>query len=139
MYTIKLSQAELKKLKQLKNKERDKKIFRRLQCIQLRHKGKSNQEIADIIGVCKDTVMDWVKLYLDEGFLGLCTLNYDGRKQSRIDPHIEAIRRDLKENTIATLSQLQAWLKDNYAIEMESSWLSRCCKKNSIYLTRKPV
>lgn len=139
MYKIKLSKTEFKKLKKLKNKERDKKIFRRLQCIHLRHQGKSNQEIADITGSCKDTIMDWVKLYANEGFDGLCKLKYEGRKQSKIDSHIDGIKLYLKNNTVSTLAELQSWLKDTHSIEIEESWLFRCCKKNSIYLSKKSV
>ena len=139
MYKIKLSKNEFKKLKHLKNTNSDKKIFRRLQCIYLRDQGKSNQEIADITGSCKDTVMDWVKLYTKEGFNGLCGLKYDGRRQSKIDVHINEIKLYLKNNTVSTLAELQGWLKDKYSIEIEESWLFRCCKKNSINLTKKHV
>lgn len=139
MYKIKLSRTEIKELKRLKKEEGSKKLFRRLQCVQLRHEGKSNREIADITGACKDTVMDWIKLYISEGLPGLCRLKYDGRRQSKIDAHIDDIKRDLRANTIFTLSELRDWLKNKYSIEIEESWLFRCCKKNSINLTKRPV
>ena len=139
MYQVKLSKTELKELKKLKQKERDKKIFRRLQAIHLRHQGKSNQEIADIIGVCKETVIDWARIFEIKGLDGICKLNYEGRRSFKIDPYINKIKKDIKEETISTLAELQDLLKKNYSIEIEQSWLSRCCKKNSIFLTKKRI
>lgn len=139
MYQVKLTKAELKKLEQLKQQEKSKKIFRRLQCIQLRHEGRTNQEIADIVGSCEDTITNWINIYAENGLDGLAELNYAGRREIKITPHIAEIKQDLKENTIATLAELQAWLKEKYSLEIEASWLSRCLKKNSIVLTRKLV
>jgi len=96
-----------------------------------------NEEIADIAGVCVDTVTDWIKLFSSQGLEGLCQLNFKGKRQSKIDEHIEKIKVDIGKNTISTLAELQDWLKKHYAIEMEKSWLFRCCKKNSICLARK--
>lgn len=139
MYKIKLTKTELKKLDKLKKQEKNKRIFRRLQCLILSHQGRENKEIADIAGVCVDTVTDWVKLYLDNGISGLCRLDFKNKRQSKIDDYADKIKGDVKNNTISTLSELQDWLKSRYAIEMEISWLSRCCKKNSICLTKKHV
>lgn len=139
MYKVKLSKAELKELNRLKKKETNKKIFRRLQCLQLRNEGKSNQEIADITGACKDTVMDWIKIYNNEGLSGLRKLKYDGRRECVIDSHLDKIKQDLKENIFSTLAELQDWLKDKYNIDIGQSWLSKCCKKNSIILTKKHI
>ena len=139
MYQVKLSETELKEIKRLKQKERDKKIFRRLQAIYLRHQGKSNQEIADIIGVCKETVIDWIRIFETKGLDGICRLNYDGRRPLKIDPYIDKIKKDIKKGTISTLAELQDLLLSKYNIKIEQSWLSRCCKKNSISLTRKRI
>ena len=137
MYKIELAKTELKKFVKLKKQEKNKRIFRRLQCLVLSHQGKEYKEIADITGVCVDTVTDWIKLYLDKGISGLCQLNFKDKRQSKINDYIDKIKEDVKNNMIFTLSELQDWIKNNYNIEMETSWLSRCCKKKLICLTRK--
>ena len=138
MYKIKLSPVKLKQLKKRKSQAKDKKTFRRLQCIYLKHKGKRHKEIADIIGVCQDTITDWIKLYKEKGINGLCDMNFD-RRQSKIDPYLNQIKQDLKDNIISTLAELQDWLKNKYSIEIEQSWLSKCCKKKLITLTKKHI
>ena len=139
MLKITVSESDLKKVKLRKKKEKDKKIYRRLQFLQLKHKKKKNKEIADIIGVCADTITDWARIYSAKGLTGLCQpVNYDNRS-AKIDDYIDKIKQDIKDNTISTLSELQDWISKKYALEMEQSWLFRCCKKNSIYLTKKHV
>ncbi len=139
MYKIKLSQAELAELSKKKKKEKNVKMYHRLQTVYLAHKGKDNKEIVDILGVNKNSITKWIEIYSEKGIVGLCEpINYD-RRSSKIDDYIDKIKKDVKENTISTLAELQDWVKKNYALEMEQSWLFRCCKKNSICLAKKHV
>lgn len=139
MIKFTISESDIEEIKLKKKKEKDKKIYRRLQFLHLKYKNKTNKEVADIIGVCVDTVTDWARIYSAEGLAGLCQpINYDNRS-AKIDNYIDEIKQDIKDNTISTLSELQDWIKKNYSLEIEQSWLFRCCKKNSIHLTKKRV
>lgn len=139
MLKITISESDFEEIKLKKKKEKDKKIYRRLQFLHLKHKNKTNKEIADILGVCVDTVTDWARIYSTKGLAGLSQpINYDNRS-AKIDKHLKEIKQDIKDNTISSLSELQGWVKKNYSLEIEQSWLFRCCKKNSIYLTKKRV
>lgn len=139
MYKINLNKRELLKLKKLKQETAEKRVFRRLQCIKLAAEGKEYKEIASITGVCADTVTDWIKLFSNKGFAGLRQLDFKGKRQSKIDDYVNQIKADVSHNMISTLAELQEWLKSHYQIEMETSWLWRCCKKNSIYLAKRPA
>ena len=139
MLKITISKSDLEEIKLKKKKEKNQKIYRRLQFLHLKSKNKTNKEIADLLGVCVDTITDWARIYSDKGLTGLCEpINYDNRS-AKIDDYIIEIKQDIKNNTISSLSELQDWIKENYSLEIEQSWLFRCCKKNSIYLTRKRV
>lgn len=138
MFKITISESDIEKVKLKKKSENDKKIYRRLQFLHLKYGNKTNKEIADVIGVCVDTVTDWARIYSVEGLEGLCRpINYDNRS-AKIDNYIDRIKQDIRDNTISTLSELQDWIKKNYSLEIEQSWLFRCCKKNSICLIKKP-
>ena len=139
MLKITISKSDFKEIKFRKKKEKDQKIYRRLQFLHLKSKNKTNKEIADLLGVCVDTITDWTRIYSDKGLTGLCEpINYDNRS-AKIDSYTEEIKQDIKDNTISSLSELQDWIKKNYSLEIEQSWLFRCCKKNSIYLTKKRI
>ena len=139
MHKINLNKRELLKLKKLKQETTEKRVFRRLQCIKLAAEGKEYKEIAGITGVCADTVTDWIKLFSNKGIEGLRQLDFKGKRQSKIDDYVNQIKADIGNNMISTLAELQEWLKSHYQIEMETSWLWRCCKKNSIYLAKRPA
>jgi transposase len=139
MHKVNLGKRELAEIIKLKKETNKKRLFRRLQCIELAGKKKEYREIASITGVCVDTITDWVKIYNKQGLDGLCQLNFEGKRQSKIDEYAESIKADIKSKTISTLAELQDWLETKYKIKMEKSWLFRCCKKNSICLAKKPA
>jgi transposase len=139
MHKIKLSKTQLKKLEQLMGNENNIRIQRRLQAIQMANQGLNYKQIAATLHVTDDTITDWIKLYEAKKLSGLCKLQFTGKRKSKINAYVDQIKQDVKDNAISTLAQMQALIKRKYAIEMEQSWLFRCCKKNSIYLTRKPA
>ena len=139
MPKFKLSKQERIKLNKLVKQEKRTKISRRLQFLKLKDKSKTHTEIADIIGVCADTLTDWLNIYSNNGLDGLCQLNYDGRRKTKIDDHIDEIKRDVKKKTISTITELQDLLNDKYHIEIEESWLFRLAKKNFVFPIKRPV
>jgi transposase len=139
MLKFKLSKQERVKLNQCIKQEKNSKIYRRLQFLKLKDKGKTHTEIAGIVGVCIDTLTDWLAIYSTSGIDGLCQLNYDGRRPTKLDGYVDQIKQDVKERTITTLTELKDLLRENYNIQIEESWLSRLAQKNSILATRKHV
>lgn len=137
MYKIKLSAIELDELNKRRKKETNKNIFNRLQCVYLSAKGKENKEIINILAINKNSATNWIKIYTEKGLDELCRPENFDRRSAKIDDYIEKIKRDVRENTIATIAELQSWINEKYSLQIEQSWLFRCCKKNSICLARK--
>lgn len=138
MYSIQLSRSELRKIKQLLRKEKRVKVYRRLQAVEMAATGHDYQTIAATIGVCVDTITDWMKLYQVKHLAGMCDLRFHGKRTSPFDAYADRIKQDVTDRAIATIAELHDWIKRQYSLEMEQSWLWRSCKKNSICLTRKP-
>ena len=137
MYKIKLSAAAMAKLNKRRKKEKNKAISDRLQCIYLAAKGKGNKEITETLAINKNSTTNWIKIYLEKGLDELCRPENFARRSAKIDGYIEKIKRDVKDNIITSLAELQSWIKEEYSLSIEQSWLWRCCKKNSICLARK--
>ena len=134
---IKLTEREEKELRECKRKERRNKVYRRYLYVEMSNKGITNLEIASILGVCNDTLTDWKCIYDESGLKGLSQLNYEGRKESKLNPYKEELREKVKKEEISKLKEIQHFLQEKYSIEIEQSWLSRYCKKNSIFPTKK--
>lgn len=138
-YQIQLTAEEMSELRKHKRKATSLKVYRRLECIQLKQVGSDNPSIATFLNVNANTVTEWTKLFLNEGFEGLCALHYAGRRISKLEGHKEELRKYVKEKTPEKLAVIQNWLKNRFNVTVESTWLSRYCKKNSIFPTRRPV
>ena len=137
MHKLELSTHNLKNLQIRLKTEKNNKIYRRLQCIHFKSIGFKHNLIASSIGVNIDTVTDWIKLYNTKGFTGLCHLEYEGRRSSKLDVVSADIKEYIKNNMIDKISQLQDYLLNTHNIFVEQSWLYRYCKKNSIHLIKK--
>lgn len=134
---IELTEKEKKELKTLKNKTKSNKIYRRYLYVEMSNKGMTNLEISSLIGVCNDTLTDWKRIFDEAGLNGLSQLKYEGRRESKLNDHKEKIKERVNKEMIRNLKELQHFLKAECDVEVEQSWLSRYCKKNSIFLTKK--
>ena len=102
MLKITISKDDLKEIKLKKRKEKDKKIYRRLQFLHLKHKNKTNKEIADILGVCVDTITDWARIYSNEGVS-------TGRQLLRIGKALGLLENSVQRSvTLTELTELTA-------------------------------
>ena len=136
-YSIALNNKELSHINNSMKNHRDAKIYKRLIALKMKHKGISNSLIANILNVHIDTITNWFKLYTLEGLNSLCELHLKNRKKSKLDAHLEDLERLVEEKNISTIAEFQNYISKIYGIEIEHSWLSRYCKKNSIALIKK--
>jgi transposase len=136
-HKIKLSEEERKELRERKKKERDGKILRRLICIEMKYKGMKNNEIAEYCGVCIDTITDWLSLFEEGSFGGLCSLRYEGRRISKLEGYVAEIRKKVEEEDVPSLKGLKQWILEIYGVRTCLSNLFYFCKKNSIFPIKK--
>jgi len=136
MYQAKLTTEEKQNLKKLIKHEKQNRVLKRYQCLLMNSEGIENLSIANFVGVSKDTVTLWIKLYLEKGLEEFGTLHFKGKKKSVLDEFKGEIEHHVRNNTVSTMAELSEWLSENFEIEIESSWLGRWCKKNSISLLK---
>ena len=113
------------------------KIHRRLKSIEYKTIGITHQEIAMTLDVRPETVTQWLRLFVNEGFEGLCHLKYEGRRPSSLDLHKEEIKTYIRQKAPSNLAQLNDWLEKSYGLSVDETWLSRYCKKNSLFPVKK--
>ena len=128
-----LTSKEESELRKRKENERDGKILRRFLCLEMKNKGYSHREIAELCDVCIDTITDWLRLYKRGGLNALSVLHYDGRRPSKLDRYLEDIKRYIEKKHPSRIVDLQVHIERKWHIEVEESWLWRWCKKNSVF------
>lgn len=137
-YSISLTKQKEKHLRGLLKTTEQSKILKRYQCIHFKRQGLPNNQIAALLCVHIDTITDWLKLFCSEGLEGLGELSYDGRRTSQLEEYKEDIKAYVDENIVSSIKELQSYISETYNLTIEHSWLFRYCKKNSIYLTKRP-
>ena len=136
-YRLDLDEIRLEEISNLLKNQKDAKIYKRLIALKMKNQGITNQNISKILDVHIDTITDWFKIYLNKGLNELCQLNLQNRKKSKLDDHLAELKKLVEENTISTIAEFQNYISNIFGIEIEHSWLSRYCKKNSIALIRR--
>ena len=138
-YTIPFNDEIKKELQQRLAAQRDKKIYRRLLCLDLLSQGYSHQEVCAILGISSYSVTHWIKLFRQGGFERLCHLNYHRRRVSKLSAYTDAIRDKIQGSSVTTLQALQHWLAAEFGVLVSQSWLSRWLKKTRLFLQKDPI
>lgn len=128
-----------KELKDRLLSEKSAKIYRRLLWLDLKRRGYRQKDIGVLLNISQAQLSNWSKIFVLQGFKGLCSFHYEGRRPSRLMPYLVKIKDYVRDCSIPTLSSLQHWLAQEHKVQVEQSWLSRFIKKNSIALTKRPV
>ncbi len=131
---INLTTTQRAHLAMRKKKESNNKIYRRYLYLEMSSEGMTNIKIAKLLGVCNDTLTVWKQIYEEAGLEGLAQLHYEGRRISKLEEHKEVIRSKVVKDNIATLKQIQGFLKKECHVTVEHSWLYRFCKKTQSLL-----
>ena len=138
-YRITLSPAQQQELRALLRKERSVKIHRRLKCIEYKNKGALHRDIASVTGVSIETVSHWIVLFHEKGFGGLCSLRYEGRRFSRLEPLKDEIRKQVESGHAPTVLALSGWIAKTHGISIQESGLFKFLKKNSLVPIKRPA
>jgi len=128
-YKVNLSKEQIEELRAIQKTVSNVKIYKRLQCISLISKEYSKSEIADILDVSNNTITTWLKIFAKGGVELLTTFDYKDRKKSKLFEIKEDIRKYINTELPSKVAQVQDWIKRNYDIEIEHSWLYRYLKK----------
>lgn len=133
-----LSKKDIKTLTKLLKQEKRTKLYKRLLFLKYRKEGCSNKEISKRLSVCAKTLTNWTNIFQGKGFNGFLKLNYDGRRINEFEKHKKEIIKHVTGNSVKTMTQLLGHLKQTREIETQYHNLYKFCKKNSIFLSKKP-
>ena len=136
-HKIEFSEELIKDLRDRISSEKDSKVYRRLLWVDLKYRGYSQKEISAILQMSQAQLTNWSKIFVEQGFKGLCTTHYEDRRPSKLAPYLDKIRDHVQRDCVSTLSCLQGWLSEECSLFVEQSWLSRWIKKNSVVLTKR--
>lgn len=128
---VKISKKEYYQLKKIEKKVASTKVYQRVQAIKLIHKDWKYSAIAEFLDITKDTMTDWVNIYKKTGLSGLLKLKYKGKIPLLSEEQLAELRA--KKSTFKVAKEARKYIKDNYRVNYNSTYIHELLKKNFIY------
>lgn len=136
--TVKLSQEEKSKIKQLHRKCKQRKHADKLKAILLLADGFSCVEVGKILLLDDDTVRTYRNTYLNQGAESLLNDNNKGRIAFVSSEQLEALEKHISQNVYTDSKGIVVWIKNEFGINYTSSGITSLLKRLG-FVYKKPV
>jgi transposase len=91
-------------------------VQKRMLCVRMKSLGYRHQDIADVIGCCRNTVGNYLSLYEESGLEGLKVLNYH-KPKSTLDGHSAKVEASFREQPPRSVKEAAERIKKLIRVE----------------------
>jgi transposase len=131
MLQIKISDAEIQRLNYERYYYPCPHVQKRIHAIYFKSLGMSNKEIGLLTGLNRETVGDWISIYLESGFEALCQFNY-GTNRSELENHAESILSCFRERPPMSANEAKSRIEELTGISRSPSQVRAFMKRNKL-------
>jgi len=128
---IKLTKKQKKLLMSAGRKSPNPQVLKRIQCILLKNKGWTHQDIAEHLGKGISTVSNWIKIYQEEGLKQLVFWGYKGKEPKLSLEQIKELKQRTKENPFNIAQEAADFIKEKFDLDYNVKYLPRLLKKTN--------
>ena len=128
MLQLTFSEEEIKELDYQRYHHPHPRVQRKMEVLLLKAKGLPHHQIADCVGVCENTLRDYLQQYRDGGIEGLKRLEFY-RPSSELEKHRESLETYFKEHPPASLPQAAAMIEQLTGIKRSAKQVGVFLKK----------
>jgi putative transposase len=121
---------EVKKLKNLINNEKNHKMLKRYLFINGLNNNYSLENMVSILNISISTARKWLKLWNENGLIGLNIKWSEGRPSNLSDNQKQQVREYIKYNHVTRHSQVHKFILDNFNVDYSLKHIYRLLKKN---------
>jgi len=116
-----LSRAERKKIQKRRDREFDKRVYRRLSALLALDDGHSQEEVARLFGTTARNLRRWIKTYRTSGLDELCTIAHQGRSTFLTEEQLESLKEQIEAGNFRSAKQARKWIADNCGVKYSLS------------------
>ena len=102
-----LDTLQRKQIERRRHQTRDYRLAMRLSTLLWRDDGKTQTEIAHLLGICSRTVRNWLRLFRTRGLDALCTLHYRGDPGELTASQAEHLRAEIQTGRFRCARQVR--------------------------------
>jgi transposase len=121
MKALILTEAQTNELRRAHRSAKNKKDADKLKAVYLLSRGKTSQEIAEVLMLDVDTIGNYRKRYELEGVSGLLKSNYLGNEPMLNCAEIKELTAHLEAQTYLTVETIVAYVKQTYDVHYSIS------------------
>jgi transposase len=106
-------------------------VQKKIESLLLKSQGLEHKTIGKIMGICQDTLREYIDQYLENGLEGLKELRFY-KPKSELEYYSEIIAKEFEEKPPATIKEASSRIKDLTGIERSIVQVRKFLKKNGI-------
>lgn len=111
-----LTQDERAQITRRYKTEKNVRFRERLHGLLLKDQGYSNQEVARLLRVARETIGDWLTLYETGGLDALCRLEAGGSEGFLTKEQTQQLVVELDQHRFQSAKQVAAWIEEQFGI-----------------------
>ncbi|MBN2892942.1 MAG: helix-turn-helix domain-containing protein [Bacteroidales bacterium] len=130
MSKFKLTEDQKKELEIAEQTVKQIQLLKRMQCLKMRHKGMSNNDIAEILSMSDQTISDWIQLYRKGGLVRLLQWNYKGKISVLTIEQLKQLEERNEQKPFEKAAEAKEYIKSEFSIDYHLHWVQKILKKN---------
>lgn len=111
---FRFSKKERKQAEKRRDAAGDRRIYRRLCALLWLDDGRSQSEVAQLLGVTDRTIRDWIKLFRKGNFELLCQVLNRGRECDLSPEQLEQLLEEIKAGSFRSTKQARRWIEETF-------------------------
>jgi transposase len=127
--SVSLGALQRKQLERRRQQTRDYRLAMRLSTVLWRDEGRTESDIAHLLGVCASTVRNWLRLYRRKGLEALCTLHYKGDPGDLTSSQAEQLKKEIQTGRFRCARQVREWLQASFQVGYSLSGTKRLLQR----------
>jgi transposase len=124
-----LTKKERKQLERKREAAWDRRIYRRLCALLWLNEGRTQEEVANLLGVADRTVRNWIKLYRKGGLDLLCQLGHRGRECDLDEEQLAQLKGEIEVGRFRSAKQVRRWIEENFGRDYSLSGVRDLLKR----------
>jgi transposase len=131
---FKLSNSTIRKIRQLEKEVKKPRLLKRLQFLLMKNKGDLHKNIAELLGVTKDTLTGWLKKYQHGGLKELLGWNYYGKTPRLSKEQREILRDRMRHNGFVNAQEAKEFIEKRFGVVYHLNHVQKVLKKIRIII-----
>src|SRR3954452_15600025 len=121
MKTIRLTAQQRHEIKERRRQAQDRRIYQRLSAVLWIDAGRTREEVAELSGVSKRQVGQWLRIFRNTGLDALGTLHYRGDPGRLRPAQVERLKREIAKGGFHNADQVRAWIEEHFGVAYSPS------------------